>query len=75
MQKVKRIFISGPVTGIRNYYENFNKAAMELESKFPFAQIVNPVAVCGEDVETLYHYDGEQLCEQCVLKRLEIVTD
>lgn len=30
---------------------------------------------CGEDVETLYHYDGEQLCEQCVLKRLEIVTD
>lgn len=52
MQKVKRIFISGPVTGIRNYYENFNRAAMALESKFPFAQIVNPAAICGEMPES-----------------------
>lgn len=28
---------------------------------------------CGDEVETLYHYENEQLCEYCVLKRLEVV--
>lgn len=29
---------------------------------------------CGEEKETLYHFDGEQLCIDCIEKRLEKVT-
>lgn len=28
---------------------------------------------CKEDVETLYNYDGEELCEDCLLNRFEKV--
>lgn len=27
---------------------------------------------CGEET-TLYHYDGEEICEECLLKEFEIV--
>ena len=31
---------------------------------------------CGEEVPTLYEYDGEQMCETCVLKFLpEVEVD
>ncbi len=28
---------------------------------------------CGEDADKLYRLDGEELCETCVLERLEVV--
>lgn len=28
---------------------------------------------CGYDVEKLYKYDDEELCEECLLKRFEVV--
>ena len=28
---------------------------------------------CGEEVETLYHYDGKELCLECIEKMLEKV--
>ena len=28
---------------------------------------------CKEEVETLYHYEGQELCESCVLGELEVV--
>lgn len=28
---------------------------------------------CGYDVERLYKYDDEELCEECLLKRFEVV--
>lgn len=28
---------------------------------------------CEEDVETLYVYDGEELCEECLLAKFEKV--
>ena len=28
---------------------------------------------CGEEVEELYWYDGNQLCKYCVLENLEVV--
>lgn len=28
---------------------------------------------CGADVDRLYVLDGDELCEECVLKRLEVV--
>ena len=28
---------------------------------------------CGDEVEDLYHFDGEELCIDCVEKRLERV--
>ena len=28
---------------------------------------------CGEDVDKLYRLDGDELCETCVLERLEVV--
>ncbi len=27
---------------------------------------------CGEEFNTLYRFDGEELCGDCVLKRLEV---
>lgn len=26
---------------------------------------------CGKETETLYKYDGDELCEDCILERLE----
>ena len=28
---------------------------------------------CGDDVEKLYRFDGEELCSDCIEKRLEVV--
>ena len=28
---------------------------------------------CGDENETLYHFDGEELCRYCLLKRFEKV--
>ena len=28
---------------------------------------------CDDDVEKLYNYDGEELCEECVLKEFEVI--
>lgn len=28
---------------------------------------------CGEDVEKLYEFEGEELCLDCIEKRLEVV--
>lgn len=28
---------------------------------------------CGDEVDTLYQFEGEELCGDCVLKRLEVV--
>lgn len=28
---------------------------------------------CGDEVDTLYRLEGEELCAECVLKRLEVV--
>ena len=28
---------------------------------------------CGDDVEKLYYLNGEELCKNCVLEKLEIV--
>lgn len=28
---------------------------------------------CKEEFDTLYQFDGEELCGDCVLKRLEVV--
>lgn len=30
---------------------------------------------CGDEDITLYHYDGEQICKDCLLKEFEIVED
>lgn len=27
---------------------------------------------CGDEVGTLYRFEGEELCGECVLKRLEV---
>ena len=29
---------------------------------------------CGDDVETLYNFLGEELCEDCLLKTFEKIT-
>ena len=28
---------------------------------------------CGDDVEKLYNYDGEELCEECLLEEFEVI--
>lgn len=28
---------------------------------------------CGDDVERLYKYDGQEVCEVCLLKEFEVI--
>lgn len=28
---------------------------------------------CGDDVEKLYKYDGQEICEDCLLEEFEII--
>ena len=28
---------------------------------------------CKDDVEKLYKYDGEEICEECLLKEFEVI--
>ena len=28
---------------------------------------------CEEDVEKLYKYDGQEICEECLLKEFEVI--
>ena len=30
---------------------------------------------CGDEDETLYYYDGHEICADCLLKQFEIVED
>lgn len=40
----------------------------------PYYKVIYYVCdCCGEEVEELYHFDGEQLCAECVLGNLEKV--
>lgn len=40
-----RIYISGPITGIDGYMENFDEAERYLMDAFPEAQIMNPAKI------------------------------
>ena len=40
-----RIYISGPITGIPDYKEIFDKAEENLKDKFPNTEIINPTMV------------------------------
>lgn len=40
-----RIYISGPITGIPNFKEIFDKAEEKLKAEFPEAEIINPAMV------------------------------
>ena len=40
----------------------------------PYYRVVYYVCdCCGEEVEDLFYWDNEQLCDDCVLKQLEKV--
>ena len=28
---------------------------------------------CGDDVEKLYKYDGQEICEECLLEEFEVI--
>lgn len=30
---------------------------------------------CGEEFHTLYEYDGQELCEDCLLEEFELITE
>lgn len=42
---MKRIYISGAITGIPNFKEIFDKAENELKIKYPNAEIINPTMI------------------------------
>ena len=40
----------------------------------PYYKVVYYVCdKCGETVDDLYHFDGDQLCQDCILQQLEKV--
>ena len=40
-----RIYISGPITGVHNFQENFLAAEYYLREKFPGCEIINPTMI------------------------------
>ena len=49
MNKVKRVYISGPITGVDDAKEVFANKANELKSKYPDAKIINPTEIILPD--------------------------
>lgn len=37
-----KIYISGPISGNENFIEEFNNAAIKLQTEFPNCEIINP---------------------------------
>lgn len=60
------VFISGPITGIENYEENFARAEREICSHKNF-NVCNPTQIprtgMGEDPGTVYY---ESIMEKCI---------
>jgi len=56
MNKVKRIYISGPITGVDDAKEVFANKANELKSKYPDAEIINPAEIILPDFCTQDDY-------------------
>ena len=40
---MKTIFVSGPITGVYNYIDNFNKVCARLEDRYNSVSVINPV--------------------------------
>lgn len=55
-----RIYISGPISDIENYMENFNEAETDLKNRFPQATIMNPARINKEMPEDFTHDDYMQ---------------
>lgn len=53
---MSRVYISGPVTGIDNYKENFEEA-VKILSAGGFKEIINPMAFDGMLPDTLSYED------------------
>lgn len=48
MTEIKKIYISGKITGTDDYMERFARAEKDLKKKFPEAEIINPARVNAE---------------------------
>ena len=42
---MKRVYISGAITGVSDYKEIFDKAETELKRKYPFVEVIKPTMV------------------------------
>lgn len=54
--KAKKIYISGAITGVKNYKDIFNKKKKELEKEYPGADIINPAEIALPDICTWDDY-------------------
>ena len=43
-----KIYLSGKITGTDNYKAKFEKTSLELQIRFPNAEIINPVELCKD---------------------------
>lgn len=50
-----RIYISGPITGVENYMENFQRAEEFLRDRYPWAKVVNPAKLNREMAKQFSH--------------------
>ena len=58
---MKRIYISGPITGITDYKQNFNEAKKQLRKAFPDYELIDPTGFANV-IENAKHEEYMALC-------------
>lgn len=58
---MKRIYISGPITGIADYKQNFNEAKKQLRKVFPDYELIDPTGFANV-IENAKHEEYMALC-------------
>ena len=61
-QVIRRIYISGPITGTTDYKQRFEETEKKLKETFPDADIVNPVKI----TESLEHFTHDEYLKVCI---------
>lgn len=59
---IRRIYISGPITGTTDYKQRFEETEKKLKETFPDADIVNPVKI----TESLEHFTNDEYLKVCI---------
>jgi hypothetical protein len=59
---LRRIYISGPITGTTDYKQRFEETERKLKETFPDADIVNPVKI----TESLVHFTHDEYLRVCI---------
>lgn len=57
-----KIYVSGPVTGVKGYLARFRDCIRKIESRFPDNDVINPALVCYPLPDSTSHDEYMEIC-------------